>query len=197
MMFFILEKNGIDLQFLGFNNFTLFLSSSLLLTLCLFFSKDNIYYMVISFLVVCSSFTLIQILLSYNGLNIFFYIVLLITSMDIFAYIGGNLIGKIKIAPRISKGKTVEGTIVGLLFTILISIGFKKILSFDIWHACLFGFIVALLALMGDLLVSCFKRKVGTKDSGSLFPGHGGLLDRFDGYILVLPALMIYFNYLI
>tara|TARA_B100000768_G_C11241117_1_gene359576 strand:- start:823 stop:1020 length:198 start_codon:yes stop_codon:yes gene_type:complete len=56
------------------------------------------------------------------------------------------------------------------------------------------GFIIGILAFLGDLLESSFKRKVGIKDSGTLFPGHGGLLDRFDGYILVFPFLIIYFN---
>ena len=196
MIFFILEKENLDLGFLALGNYSLFLSFSLILSLVFFYSKKNIYYMIITFLVVCSSFSVIQLLLSYNGLYIFFYVVVLVTSMDTFAYIGGNLFGKIKIAPNISKGKTIEGTIIGLFFSILISCIFKEILSFDTWHACLFGFVIGVFAFLGDLLVSCFKRKVGVKDSGSLFPGHGGLLDRFDGYILVLPLLTIYLNFI-
>jgi phosphatidate cytidylyltransferase len=117
--------------------------------------------------------------------------------MDIFAYLGGNLFGKIKIAPTISEGKTIEGTIIGLFFTILISCFLKEILNFNFWHAVFFGFIIGILAFLGDLIESSFKRKVGIKDSGVLFPGHGGLLDRFDGYLLVLPFLMIYFNYIV
>ena len=194
LIFFILEKENINLQFFSFSNLKLFLSTSLLLSLIFFYSKKNIYYFIISFLVVCSFFSLIEILLNNNGLYIFFYVVILVTSMDIFAYLGGNLFGKTKIAPAISKGKTIEGTIFGLFSTILISCFLKDILLFDIWYACVFGFIIGILAFLGDLLESSFKRKIGIKDSGTLFPGHGGLLDRFDGYILVFPFLMIYFN---
>ena len=197
MIYFIFEIYNINLLFLNFTKFNLFLSLCSLLSLVLFYSKNNIYYTVIAFLVVCSSFSLIQILLSNNGLFTFFYIVILVTSMDIFAYVGGNLFGKIKIAPNISNGKTVEGTVVGLFFTVLISYFFKDILSFNILDACFFGFIIGVLAFWGDLLESSFKRKVGVKDSGGLFPGHGGLLDRFDGYILVLPSWMVYYNFII
>ena len=196
LIFFILEKENINLHFFSFSNFNLLLSSSLLLSFISFYSKKNVYYIIISFLIVCSSFSLIQILLKNNGLYTFFYVVILVTSMDIFAYLGGSLFGKIKIAPAISKGKTIEGTIFGLLLTVLISCIFKDILYFNLWHAGFFGFIIAVLAFFGDLIVSSFKRKIGIKDSGVLFPGHGGLLDRFDGYLLVLPFLMIYFNYI-
>ena len=196
-IFFVLEKENIKLQYFPFSNFKLFLSTSLLLSLILFYSRKNIYYLIISFLVVCSLFSFIQILLNYNGLYIFFYVVILVTAMDVFAYLGGNLFGNIKIAPTISEGKTIEGTVIGLVFTVLISCFFKEILLFDVWDASLFGFVVGILAFFGDLLESSFKRKLGIKDSGSLFPGHGGLLDRFDGYLLVLPLLMFYLNYIV
>ena len=117
--------------------------------------------------------------------------------MDIFAYIGGNIFGKVKIAPKISYGKTVEGTIIGLFFTILISIGFKDIVSLNFLNAIFLGIIIGFLAFLGDLIESLFKRKIGIKDSGTLIPGHGGLLDRFDGYILLGPFTFFFFNFLI
>ena len=58
----------------------------------------------------------------------------------------------------------------------------------------IFGFFIGILAFSGDLLESAFKRKIGVKDSGKLIPGHGGLLDRFDGYFLVIPFLYISIN---
>jgi len=64
-------------------------------------------------------------------------------------------------------------------------------------NAIFLGMIIGFLAFLGDLIESSFKRKVGVKDSGSLIPGHGGLLDRFDGYFLVLPFAFLVFNFLI
>ena len=117
--------------------------------------------------------------------------------MDIFAYIGGNIFGKNKIAPNISSGKTVEGTIIGLFFTIFLSMWFKDCVFLDYFNAIFLGVSVGFLAFTGDLIESFFKRKEGIKDSGSIIPGHGGLLDRFDGYILVLPFAFLFFNFLI
>ena len=107
--------------------------------------------------------------------------------MDIFAYFGGKLFGKRKIIPKISKGKTVEGTIIGLISTIVLSYVIRDLINFNITYALICGLGISILAFFGDLVESLFKRKMGVKDSGKLIPGHGGLLDRFDGYFLVLP----------
>jgi len=194
---FICEVNKIGFENSYINNYDIFLISAILLTLLFFGSLSNVIYSIISILVVISFFSIIQILLSANGLYIFFYLVVLVTSMDIFAYIGGNIFGKIKIAPNISHGKTVEGTIIGLFFTILMSILFKDIVSVSFINAFFFGLIIGILAFLGDLIESSFKRKVGVKDSGTLIPGHGGLLDRIDGYILLGPFVFLFFNFII
>jgi len=167
---FICEVNKIGFENSYINNYDIFLISAILLTLLFFGSLSNVIYSIISILVVISFFSIIQILLSANGLYIFFYLVVLVTSMDIFAYIGGNIFGKIKIAPNISHGKTVEGTIIGLFFTILMSILFKDIVSVSFINAFFFGLIIGILAFLGDLIESSFKRKVGVKDSGTLIP---------------------------
>ena len=112
--------------------------------------------------------------------------------MDVFAYIGGKTFGNKKIAPNISKGKTIEGTIIGLFFTIIISLILKDLINFNVLESITIGFLIGALAFFGDLLESVFKRNNGVKDSGKLIPGHGGLLDRFDSYILNLPALNIF-----
>ena len=112
--------------------------------------------------------------------------------MDVFAYIGGKTFGNKKIAPNISKGKTIEGTLIGLFFTIIISLILKDLISFSVLESITIGFLIGVLAFLGDLLESLFKRNNDVKDSGTLIPGHGGLLDRFDSYILTLPALNIF-----
>ena len=196
-VYLMCEINNIIFKIPYLDNYDLFLISTIVLSVLFFYSYNNVLYTMISILLVISFFSIIQILLFSNGLYIVFYIVVLVTTMDIFAYIGGNIFGKIKIAPKISYGKTVEGTIIGLFFTILISIGFKDIVSLNFLNAIFLGIIIGFLAFLGDLIESSFKRKVGVKDSGSLMPGHGGLLDRFDGYLLVLPFAFLFFNFLI
>ena len=142
-------------------------------------------------LIIISFFSLIEILLMSNGLNLFLYLVLLISSMDVFAYLGGKLLGNIKIIPKISNGKTVEGTLIGLISTVFISFMIKGLINLDILSSLLLGFVIGILSFFGDMFESFVKRKTGIKDSGKLIPGHGGLMDRFDGYILVLPFFYI------
>ena len=142
-------------------------------------------------LIIISFFSLIEILLMSNGLNLFLYLVLLISSMDVFAYLGGKLLGNIKIIPKISNGKTVEGTFVGLISTVAISFMIKDLINLDTLSSLLLGLVIGILSFLGDMFESFVKRKTGIKDSGKLIPGHGGLMDRFDGYILVLPFFYI------
>ena len=169
-----------------------------LLTICLsinvFFFKNyiNLLAFFISNVILLSFFSLINILLLPDGLNYFFYLVILVSTMDIFAYLGGKTLGNKKIAPKISKGKTIEGTLIGLGFTIIMSLLIKHLINFNFVQALIAGILISFFAFWGDLLESYFKRNIGIKDSGKLIPGHGGLLDRFDGYFLILPLYNIY-----
>ena len=129
-----------------------------------------------------------------NGLDTILYAVILVSTMDVFAYLGGKLFGKRKIIPSISKGKTIEGTFIGLTSAVFISYLIKDLMNFNVVNSLIYGFLIGILAFFGDLLESAFKRKIGVKDSGKLIPGHGGLMDRFDGYFLVLPFLYISIN---
>ncbi len=160
----------------------------------LFYKKSNFINFFLSNLIIGSFFSLIVILQFPNGLYTILYAVILVSTMDIFAYLGGKLFGKRKIIPSVSKGKTVEGTMIGMGSTILISFFIKDLMSFNVANSLIYGFFIAVLAFSGDLLESAFKRKIGVKDSGKLIPGHGGLLDRFDGYFLVIPFLYISIN---
>ena len=111
---------------------------------------------------------------------------------DVFAYFVGRNAGRSPLTP-ISPGKTVEGLVGGCLAAIIASVLFNslfpKIAPFDgFLHALLLGLVVALLAPLGDLAESIVKRDFGTKDMGTLLPGHGGAFDRFDSLLFVLPG---------
>ncbi|MGV3631510.1 MAG: phosphatidate cytidylyltransferase [Bacteroidota bacterium] len=112
---------------------------------------------------------------------------LLIWTNDTFAYLSGRLIGKTKLFERISPKKTWEGTLGGAAFTLLTAF----LLSFSGEMSLLFWMVAACVivpaAIVGDLLESLFKRNLGIKDSGSILPGHGGILDRFDATLFTLP----------
>jgi phosphatidate cytidylyltransferase len=165
--------------------------SSFLINLYYYKTYNNFITFSFSNLIIISFFSLIEILLMLNGLNLFLYLVILISSMDVFAYLGGKLLGNIKIIPKISNGKTVEGTLIGLIFTVAISFMIKDLINLDTLSSLLLGFVIGILSFLGDMFESLVKRKTGIKDSGKLIPGHGGLMDRFDGYILVLPFFYI------
>ena len=133
----------------------------------------------------------------------FFWIVFVVACTflnDSAAYFFGKYKGKIKLVPRLSPGKTVEGTVCGIFMALLCGMFINLIFSSPISYkwAMLLGFVVGVVAVLGDLIESMFKRSVSIKDSGGLLPGHGGVLDRFDSLILVFPVMyyLILFYYL-
>lgn len=114
-------------------------------------------------------------------------------SNDTGAYLTGSAIGKHKLAASISPGKTWEGFIGGVALSILVSwllSEYVGILEMRSW--IIIGIITSVFGTMGDLVESIMKRRAGIKDSGNLLPGHGGVLDRFDGLLLSLPLVYIY-----
>ena len=171
--------------------------SSFLINFCYYKTYNDLITFFFSNFIIISFFSLIEILLMSNGLNLFLYLVLLISAMDIFAYLGGKLLGNIKIIPKISNGKTVEGTLIGLIFTVAISFMFKDLINLETLSSLLLGFVIGILSFLGDTFESFVKRKTGVKDSGKLIPGHGGLMDRFDGYMIVLPFFYIFSNFVL
>ena len=193
LFFTIFEICKLEINFFLFNNFiTFFLSAIFFNTIFLLYEKAKLINFILSNLIILSFFSLIGILNSSNGLYKILYAVILVSTMDIFAYLGGKLFGKRKIIPVISKGKTIEGTILGLFSTIMISYFIRDLVNFNVIYSLIYGFLIGVISFSGDLLESIFKRKIGVKDSGKLIPGHGGLLDRLDGYFLVIP--FIYFH---
>ena len=116
---------------------------------------------------------------------------------DIFAYFTGMILGKHKLSPIISPKKTVEGAIGGVILCTLSFIGYGYFLNSylevntNLAMYAILGFFASLVSQLGDLIMSAIKRKHDVKDYGSIFPGHGGVLDRFDSVIAVAPVLYL------
>ena len=119
---------------------------------------------------------------------------------DTGAYCSGSLFGRHKLFPRISPGKTWEGSIGGgiLVLAVALLIGILEQKAGDIYSGLTLlqwmglGLVVVFFGTWGDLVESLFKRTLGIKDSGNILPGHGGMLDRFDSSLMALPAAVIY-----
>jgi phosphatidate cytidylyltransferase len=133
---------------------------------------------------------IILIALLGEGIKWLYLIIFSVFSSDSGAYFIGKMFGKNKMVPQISPNKTWEGAIGGMIFclaaTILISTYFD--LPINITNQIVLGFIISILAQIGDITESALKRLSGVKDSGTVLPGHGGFLDRIDSFIFVLPV---------
>lgn len=126
-----------------------------------------------------------------EGLGILLLVLFVIWSNDIGAYSVGRKIGKTKLAPNISPNKTIEGSIGGIVSALAVSFVMYLFYPLDIsagW-LILLVFVISVAGQVGDLIESAFKRHYGVKDSGKLLPGHGGILDRFDSMLVVLPVI--------
>lgn len=112
-----------------------------------------------------------------------------IWASDIAAYFVGRSLGRTKLCPTISPGKTVEGLVAGILAGVTIAaLIWHDIISVPVFRAIGIGVVLILTGVVGDLAESALKRAVGAKDSGRLLPGHGGLLDRVDALLPAIPA---------
>jgi len=124
-------------------------------------------------------------------------LLLLIWTNDTMAYFVGSKLGKTKLFERISPKKTWEGSIGGALFTLAIALGLSYVLpEFNRTQWLALGATAAVFGTLGDLVESMLKRSLAIKDSGSLLPGHGGLLDRFDAFFFYLPFAWLILKYL-
>lgn len=123
-------------------------------------------------------------------------VIFMVWASDTFAYLTGKLIGKHKIAPQISPGKTWEGFFGGIIFTAAVSVLLSNQgwLPFDRNFAIFVGTAVSVSGFLGDLAESYLKRKAGIKDSGNILPGHGGILDRFDALLFATPIFYLIYN---
>jgi len=128
-----------------------------------------------------------------NGLAVSLAVFACIWLTDAGAYFVGARFGKRKLIPRISPNKSVEGAVGGLALSVIGAFVFSFIRPdvLDPRWAALFGAAVGLVAQIGDLIQSAYKRHYGVKDSGRLLPGHGGVLDRCDSWLIVFPFVRI------
>jgi len=110
------------------------------------------------------------------------------------AYVVGTLLGRHKLAPVISPGKTVEGALAQFVASVLAALtaGDWLFPGLQLRDALVVGVLLGVLGQVGDLVESALKRSVGTKDTGQVIPGHGGILDRIDGLLFNAPALFYY-----
>ncbi|MEZ4854668.1 phosphatidate cytidylyltransferase [Flavobacterium sp.] len=124
-------------------------------------------------------------------------IFILIWTNDTFAYLVGKNIGKHKLLPSISPKKTIEGFVGGLFFTIisgyLLAKNYINIRESNLYMWLIIAVIVSIFSTLGDLIESKFKRMAGVKDSGNIMPGHGGILDRLDSIIFVVPFIYLFY----
>jgi len=125
------------------------------------------------------------------GVDYLIFTLLIVWVADGGAYFAGKQFGRVKLAPAISPGKTWEGVIGGLLLVAALAVGVGLWRDVDITVFVPFCLAVAALSVVGDLTVSMFKRTAGMKDSGSLFPGHGGVLDRIDSVSAAAPLFAL------
>jgi phosphatidate cytidylyltransferase len=126
-----------------------------------------------------------------HGRLIAFTVVLAAWAAATFAYFGGRLVGRHKLAPRLSPGKSWEGLVIGAvacIFVAFIALYDTRDTYLAVWQAVLLGLVLVLAEVIGDLFESALKRDLEVKDTGRLLGGHGGMLDRIDGLLFAAPA---------
>ncbi|MEN1966842.1 phosphatidate cytidylyltransferase [Lentibacillus sp. N15] len=128
-----------------------------------------------------------------NGLDYIFYVLFVIWATDTGAYFVGRALGKHKLWPKISPNKTIEGAIGGIILACVVGIIFQLVHPFPYSLAIMVGITILVSAFgqIGDLVESAYKRHYDVKDSGNILPGHGGILDRLDSLLFVLPILYL------
>lgn len=134
-----------------------------------------------------------------EGYKLVFFLLLVVWLGDTGAYYVGKQFGKHKLSPRISPKKTIEGLIGGISASIIaaVVIHFTFFPKFPLLHAVIAGVLLSVAGVIGDLAESMWKRSAAVKDSGTLIPGHGGFLDRFDSILFTAPILYCYWTLIV
>jgi len=129
-----------------------------------------------------------------SGEWLIFFVISVTWAGDTGAFYAGRTFGRRKLAPRISPNKTVEGLVGGLALSVLAAFiaRYWFVPSFSPADCVALGLLLSLAGMLGDLTESAFKRSAGVKDSGSLIPGHGGMLDRIDSLLFAAPTFYYY-----
>ena len=122
------------------------------------------------------------------------FMLVVVWANDTCAYFTGKFLGKHKLSPEISPKKTLEGAAGGILGGAVAAVlfGYFADLGHEAWKIFVLSLLVGVVAMIGDLAESFYKRSAGVKDSGSIFPGHGGVLDRIDSLVFVIPLVFFY-----
>jgi phosphatidate cytidylyltransferase len=131
------------------------------------------------------------------GPKLLLFTLVLVWAGDTLGYFVGRSFGRIPMAPQLSPKKTWEGAAANLLGSALVGVAFYRWLNIDAFSAVLMACLANAAGQAGDLLESAYKRGAGVKDSGTLLPGHGGVLDRIDALILAAPVVWYYFHFLL
>ena len=126
-----------------------------------------------------------------GGRRLLLLVLGVVWAADVGAYFAGRRFGRVKLAPNVSPGKTWEGVIGGLGSAVIVAMAGAAVLGRAVLPAIPLGVSVAAISIVGDLTVSIFKRSAGLKDSGNLFPGHGGVLDRIDSVTAAAPLFVL------
>ncbi|WP_142414365.1 phosphatidate cytidylyltransferase [Hathewaya massiliensis] len=199
--FFYLNKMSID-HFL----FILILFTCICLSIPVFNLKHNFIesaLTIFGFLYVPLLFSLIP-KIEFKEIGSYFVWLVFICSWgsDTFAYYAGKFLGKTKLCPKVSPKKTIEGAIGGLIGSVLGCSLFGIIIynfgvHINLYHYLLIGLIGGILSQIGDLAASIIKRYLSVKDYGSIIPGHGGILDRFDSILFVSGVVYFYITFII
>lgn len=114
---------------------------------------------------------------------------------DMGAYFTGVTVGKTKLCPQISPNKTVEGAVGGIVLSLIVTLVISLIFNRFNVLTLIFTIPFCVLGMLGDLFASAIKRSVGLKDYSNLIPGHGGVLDRFDSMIMIIPAMFVFVHW--
>jgi len=190
---FVIEKEFISSRFF----LALFPLCAFIFIYEMYFSKkkpfNNVAYTILGILYVSIPFSVMHIATFSNGKyswQICLGCLFLLWASDTGAYIAGKSFGRTKLFPRVSPGKTWEGTLGGGFISVGIALLISQFYTeLAIWEWVILAIIIVIAGSYGDLVESSFKRSLKIKDSGSAIPGHGGFLDRFDGWLLSAPFI--------
>ncbi|WP_231956205.1 phosphatidate cytidylyltransferase [Aneurinibacillus soli] len=151
----------------------------------------DVAYVLLGCLYVGFGFHYINVTRIENGLAVTLAVLFSIWATDSGAYFVGKAVGKTKLWPAISPNKTVEGSMGGIVLAMLVMVLFAVGGVVTLMQALLMGGVIAISGQIGDLIESAVKRTFNVKDSGTFLPGHGGVLDRCDSWIIVFPVLHV------
>ncbi|MFL2100569.1 phosphatidate cytidylyltransferase [Desemzia sp. FAM 23991] len=197
LMGFIFAQELVGILPQGFSSETFIHLATVILLVCTVFSKNDFSFddAAVSILGILYIGIGFRSLLETrdSGLGLLILVLVTIWATDIFAYLIGRKIGKNKLAPNISPNKTIEGSVGGTVTAVLVAAVYLYFvpLSMPFFWSLILMLLLSMAGQLGDLVESAFKRYYGIKDSGNIFPGHGGVLDRFDSMLFVFPILSI------